>query len=519
MKSPAAAPPRGLAAAERALFVVLGAWLVAAAALIDVEYYDGFEAVANAAFFAGKTGHYVANRMPLISLVLAPAEWVKSALSLHPLEVRPHHAVMALLTFGYLLWTRRLINARFGRTWASFLAFAAAVPSFIFFSYAPFVSHDIIPGVLFLAMLTGAERFLEKPEAGTWLALTALAAAAALVKQTCALFWVLTLLSFFLAQLTGKKRGSFRPLLPLAAGALASGAVVWLALGLVLGNPFPDSPLLARPLLQIRGVGNIHAADRALLFPWWIYARNFWAYGIAASALVIPGLVMALKGSRLRRAAAFSWIFSVALIQSLSFREVRYLAFLAPLTAFLIAPPIAWVLRRRAALAVLSVLLLADVTIAASAARLVAHPFFRESPEKEFLAPLAPKGRDRLVLMDFEQLSFFPKDLESPLAGDPYHLMFHLGWHHVMLLYGYRTDQFAKISFPSQWRPELLAGGDLVLIQANGITVNGAASEEPPYVPKERLDLSLYRGDEHGFNLLRRYTENGVERLEIKVRL
>ena len=59
---------------ERLFFLLLGGWLLAAAAVVDIEYYDGLDSVANARFYTGQSPEYVATRGPLMGLLLIPAE-------------------------------------------------------------------------------------------------------------------------------------------------------------------------------------------------------------------------------------------------------------------------------------------------------------------------------------------------------------------------------------------------------------------------------------------------------------
>src|SRR5687768_8900444 len=71
--------------------------LLAAALGTQIEYYDGLSAIANARYFLGTSEHYIADRGPLMAWLLMPAEWVRSTLGLHTLDVRPHHALLAVL--------------------------------------------------------------------------------------------------------------------------------------------------------------------------------------------------------------------------------------------------------------------------------------------------------------------------------------------------------------------------------------------------------------------------------------
>lgn len=61
--------------------------------------------------------------------------------------------MMALAHLIHLLGCWRLISRIHGANAAGVLGFILAVPTLLFFSYAPFVSHDIFPGVIALGML------------------------------------------------------------------------------------------------------------------------------------------------------------------------------------------------------------------------------------------------------------------------------------------------------------------------------------------------------------------------------
>ena len=86
--------PRMAAGLALALLV---SWQLVAAFVVEVEYYDGFDTIANARFFLGDTDVYIINRSPMFALLLVPAQWLRARLDLHPLDVTFDH-----LTFGAL---------------------------------------------------------------------------------------------------------------------------------------------------------------------------------------------------------------------------------------------------------------------------------------------------------------------------------------------------------------------------------------------------------------------------------
>src|SRR5690348_15385270 len=77
-------------------------WLLLSAALVDIEYYDGLSAICNARYFLRRAPFYFFDRGPLMAWLLMPAEALKDWLGRHPLDVRLHHATMAVLHTGYL---------------------------------------------------------------------------------------------------------------------------------------------------------------------------------------------------------------------------------------------------------------------------------------------------------------------------------------------------------------------------------------------------------------------------------
>jgi hypothetical protein len=484
-----------LVAAEWILFGTLACWLILAALLVDVEYYDGFEAICNSAYFAGQGISFNGIRAPLMAVLLLPAEALKWQLGLDPFDVRPHHATTAALHLLYLLGCYRILMGRKGRGWASLLAFGCAVPSFVFFSYAPFVSHDILPGLLLLAMIHQATAWLERPAVRPWLILVALGALAPLIKHTFALFWVAILLAIPLVYrpIASGTRALYRRYAQLMAGAAASAALVWLSLGVSLRSAYPALPLLARPYEQVRLLAG--EASEHVVFSPWVYLRNAHAYGLLCVVLLAPAVWLALRSSRVfDRLTVVCWLICLALMQLLWLREVRYLAFLAPLTAVLLVQPLRRVLRSRAAagglLAVLFWSAVAGPLAPLPEAKRVFSGFHRSNPYRALFAPLEDEGQlPRPTLVNWRMLSSTPPDLE-PLDRDRFHRLFHLGRHHVATLYGMALTDLPLVS-----EEELLHNrpGEPALILASGDPLIHPIEEGTDRRAVERVEQVAYR--------------------------
>jgi hypothetical protein len=98
--------------ARAAWYALLGAsaiWLVLAAVLVDVEYYDGISAICNSRYFFSWSDFYFFDRGPFMAWVQMPAEALKGWLALDPLDFRLDHATTALLHIGYLVAVYRAL--------------------------------------------------------------------------------------------------------------------------------------------------------------------------------------------------------------------------------------------------------------------------------------------------------------------------------------------------------------------------------------------------------------------------
>ena len=477
--------------------VVVGAaaaWLVAAAALVDIEYYDGLSAICNARYFLGRSSLYIADRGPLTAWLLIPAELVKDWLRLHPLDVRPHHATMALLHVGYVFAVYGALRRWLGQRWSTVLAFVTAITSYIFFSYAPFISHDIAPGALFLWMVIWSEQFARAPRVGPWLLLVAAGTAAPLVKQTFGVLWIAVLAAHILPTVLradADQRTSPRALGWLSAAAITSGLLAWLVYGIVLENWAPHVPVWLRPYRNLQYLAHQYDGTE-VSFPLWIYIRNLWAYGRLTTLLLIPGLALSLGGSRLQRRAAFAWIIAVVFIHALSQREVRYLAFVAPLSALIITPAVSLLGRHTLGVVLMTALALLDLGGAAIEAARIAMPFYRHSEVRRFLEPLGDGDRLRQpVFHNISMLSFVAPD-RSALAADRYHRIFHVAVHHIAVLYRYAAGDMRPVLLPQQAVAlTATAPEGSVLLFSNAILAHGPSWTPGPPIGAESFAQAL----------------------------
>lgn len=442
-----ARPRAGIGVLATLWIVSTVAWLVAAAAVVDIEYYDGLSAICNGRYFLGWSAFYLFDRGPLMAWLQMPAETVKGWLALHPLDLRANHFTMAAVHAGYLAAVYHGLVRQLGQQWSTLAAFAGAVTSYMFWSYAPFVSHDLSAGALFLWMLIWSEEVARAPRLAPWILLVAAGALGPLVKQTFGVLWIAVLAAHVAPTLLRHdpaQRTSARALAWLAAGAATSALLVWITYGVVLAGWVPEVPLWRRPYVNLQYLASVYDGTD-VRFPVWIYARNAWAFGLLTTVLLLPALALALSGSRLHRRVAFAWLAAVVFIHAMPLREVRYLAFVAPLSAFLIAPVVRRLGRREAGLIVIGALLVLDLGTGLREAARVATPFYRHSELKNVLAPLSEDGPLRRPLYHNVSMLSFVAPGQSPLAADRYHRVFHAGAHQIGVLYGYAPSDVRAV--------------------------------------------------------------------------
>ncbi|MBK6740175.1 MAG: hypothetical protein IPG64_21255 [Haliea sp.] len=106
------------------------------------------------------------------------------------------------------------------------------------------------------------------------------------------------------------------------------------------------------------------------------------------------------------------WIVLVLIMHAIPHKEVRYLAFLAPITAFVLAPVIklAWNKRREYRLVIVGLLLIDLMHVVPEAARLYS-PYYRQAVT-DFFEQL-PTGEDQNTQLIIEQ----PVSFVSPEPG------------------------------------------------------------------------------------------------------
>ncbi|GMU44567.1 MAG: hypothetical protein DYH17_14125 [Xanthomonadales bacterium PRO6] len=464
-------------------FVVL--WLAWSLTQVRIEFDDGYTVIANAHYFLGDNPDYFWQRGPLLPLLLLPAAWVAQALALHPLDTWPYHTVVVALHAMYLVGCWRLLERYHGGGVGSGLAFLAALLTPVFFGYAAFISQDILPGLIGLLMVLLTAVFLVRPGWRVWLTLVGLGALVTLFKQTYAMFWAATLVAAFGASIRRGRRFPWTPLALLFAAAAASAVLAWLAYALSLSGSFQNTPQLLRPLVQSRAFLAYFQQEGPITeIIWqWVYLRNLHAHGIAAMVLVLPALVLALRHcDLLQRMVAIAWIALFAGMQLLAFKEVRYLAMLAPLTAFLLAPLLQrmWQERRACAVA-LCALLAVDLARGLAEASRLAHPFYREALIG-FFADL-PSPAQEFELVGTRHLSFLTPESYA-FRGDRYHRILNLNVEQIRALYGYRSDQVRRFRDPSRLRMEMVAPGAWLLF------ANEVAARVPPLAADNRTTLT-----------------------------
>lgn len=448
----------------RGLLALLAGWLAWTLLRVNIDLDDGYATIVNAQYFLGVSDYYIFIRGPLMGLLLTPAEWLANRLGLHPFDVRPHHALMALAHFGYLVGVWRMLVRTHGCDRWTLIAFIAAVPTVVFFSYAPYISHDLFPGLLALWLVWLSHRQLSRPAPATWLALVVLGTALALIKQTYALVFIAVVLAQPLLVWTAPERPPLwlRRWASLAVAALVSGILTWAIYAMALAVGFGDEPFWIRPLKLIELVGNIYlqeGGNRAAFFQG-LYLRNLWAYGILAMTLVLPAAVLAMRhGTDWERRVALVWLLLMLALLLTPQKETRYLAFLAPFNALLLVPLMRWIAARRAWFQPLAWLLLAlDLFLAGQEALRLRDPWYQHAVTG-FLAPL-PQGAGfsgRLIMG--APLAFVAPD-QGAFFGDRYHRITHVSLESVSALYGIPPERLVRLPVGSVVKAEFLQAGD-----------------------------------------------------------
>jgi len=325
-----------------------------------------------------------------------------------------------------------------------------------------------------------AERFAIRPRVDVWLALVLTGLTVALVKHTYALCWIAVLFARVIPFIA-PKRLEISPIpvvLLLVAGAVASGIASWLVYAWALGGWAPQIDVLWRPYIQIISIPAAYADDPSIEYPWWFYLRNYpVGYGILNALLILPAIYVAIRSaSRLRQSIGIAWLFVLGAMHLLPFYETRYLAFLMPLSAFLLAPLLRFLwLRRRRWTPVLLVLLAVDLLNASVEAVRIFDPFYSENQFGRFFSPI--ENRKGPVIIT-NPISFTP-DIYSPLVADRYHRIFNMAPQAIVRLYRLGEDQVRlltprKYSVPFPLADPATLGEGTLVFSANTVLIRPA---------------------------------------------
>lgn len=469
-----------------ALFAATVAWLFLSLAMVNMDFDDGYTTIANTRYFLGESPDYFWQRGPLVALLLIPGEFLSDSLGLHPLDVRSHHVVMVLLHLATLVGVWWGLRAQFGANSVTRIAWMATMLTPVFFSYGAFISHDIFPGLLLLSQLLMAMHFLKRPSTKLWLLLVLVGTLAPLVKHTYATIWIAVFLGVTASSYKESSLGTHaKSLAALAAAALLSGIMTWCLYAAVLSSTYPDSHWWIRPYLQAQAfvAGFQREGDIKDIIYQWVYLKNWTAYGVLAMSFALPALLLSWRdGAPLQRAAVVTWIAIVVLMALIRFKEVRYLAYLAPVTAIILIPMLTVCWQRRAVLmAPTWILLLFGLGLSFREGSRIFSPYYRTTV-MEFLAPLPVRSTPAEPIVSTGTLSFVSPESYA-FFGDRYHRVTHLNPEQIQALYGYPAG--SVITASDRWA---LSGADFVP-GATFIFSNGMAARVPPIPPDNRLTL------------------------------
>ena len=484
-------------------------WLLACAYLVRGESGDGYMTILNARYFFGDSVNPQIQRGPLVGLALWPIEMIASFFQWSPIDVRPYHFYSGLFHSLYLLGCWFLLKRLGGTATARLLAFLAAILSVVFYAYAPYLSHDIIPGFLFLLFIFIFHRWLANPNWQLASCLVLLGLLVTFIKQTYALFWlalvVYSIIAYFL-----KWNNSFvtgRKLFVLFFLAGISAALCWIGYAIFIAPGIPEEiPFLVRPLALISSISNRFGSPDDP-FAWEIYLINGHNYGLVAMLLVLPGIYMSWrhKDSRLRTIAV-CWVISFLVMHLLKFKEVRYLAFLAPLTACLIVPVIGVLLKRRTHVVLLILLVLYDQYRGWGLAARELSSTAKVNVER-FIGN--PNPQDRIVM---SRVLPFVYLAHSPLIKDRYHGVYHFPAHGMPGFFGAGIE-VVEVRHPGDLGTLGVKAGDKVYY-STGLAIR-VAPWRKDNEPAELDSLITIVGEARSFELIRKIDHyqivNGLE--------
>lgn len=482
-------------------WLLVTCWLLLSAFLTHGEYGDGYTTITNGRYLFGDSLTYNAQRGPLAALMMWPVELFINWTEWNLVDIRPYHFYSGFLHSLYLLGCWILLkytsNSKHSGT-ARLLAFVIAILSVVFYSFAPYLNHDIIPGLLFLILIYLGHRWFNKPDIKTALWLVLIGSAATFIKQTFAIFWIVLILYALIAYVCrwDNCRVTARKLSLLFVLATFSGIISWIGYGMWLIGDFPNEYMIYRPLLMIGSTSERYGVQFSTLFSQDLYLRNSYNYGIGVLLLIVPGLISAFykKESRLRMVAV-CWLLSIVIMQLITFKEVRYLLFLAPLTAVLIVPVIQYVLKQRMLAFFLVAFILTDQARGWSlAARQISST--AGINVAEFID--ASTNKNRLIV---SRILTFIYMADSPLERDLYHGIYHLTARIVASLYENKIE-LVTIEEASDIGQIGIRQGDRIY-WANTRTLRGPPWEATNNKPERTDQLMLISGDAQRVELVR----------------
>jgi len=467
-------------------------WLFWSASILGIETGDGYLTLATSQHFLGLNETYGFQRGPFLAFYLIPAEWIANSIGLHPLDLRPHHIMTAFLHSIYIcfIW---LILTRFYDKFDKFvaIAFLATIPSFIFFSYAIFISPDIFPGLILIAMILLAAKADKQSSIYIWSSLVILGFIATLFKQTYAIFWITILVSclFFYS----RKTNFF-----LFTAASFSALLSWLTYAWFLQDAIsPDIQWWIKPAYQIIIVANQFSSysSEALnkIFLPSLYIQNLYNYGLLTSILILPSIAYVLffdkSNNKTLKIISINWILIFLFLQFITYKEVRYLIPLAPLSAFILVPFLRFSEHskfRVLFLSLITILLIFDISKGVSESLRVKHNFY-QTMTSEYLQPINTffenrntQNKNKIIMIN--ELGFTP-NIYSPLKFDRFHRTFHLSKSVLPLLYGFDNDVFFSYGANDAISHEAFSAGDLILFS------NEQVIREPPWDPLNRVSF------------------------------
>ncbi|MCB1601428.1 MAG: glycosyltransferase family 39 protein [Xanthomonadales bacterium] len=455
-----------------AMLACLGCWLTWSALTVTVDSEDGYATLVNSLFYMQRGDHFLLYRPPLMAVLLMPAELLKSALQLQPMDMRAAHAVMALFNLIYLIGLWRMLVRVYGLDMPVLMAYAAAVLTPVFFSYAPFLNFDIFPGLLALGMVWLAARQLQEPSTRIWMALVIIGAALALIKQTYALIWVGLVVAMPVALIMEKAtRTQWLTARQLVLGAALSGLLTWIGYAIALAPAMASDPFWLRPWLQITLITENYQTEGGAwaAFYAWVYLQNLWAYGLLAVALVVPGLAYCLaRGSLFERLVALVWLFLVTAFHLTPYKEVRYLLVLAPLTAVLLVPVLRLIWQSSRAYRGLTVLVLVTgLSLSLAEAIRIRDPFYSQGITV-FFEPL-PKPEDFTGKLIFGRPLSFVSPESTAFFGDRYHRIMHMTISPIVAFHGYVQGQYLQVENADEVTADRVAPGDIAILASGAL--------------------------------------------------